>query len=532
MRFIEQWSGKWSGKWSRIHAQGGDKVSDFFTESVYHRGGIDQQLIEDLLGLIEKRLHSLTVQSNWCLTLYILYSQADSFTFGRWESRRELKKGLVEHYRNVVKATPTAGQNIGRQGLEAFGYSLWSPSLESPIQCRLKDYDEFGGYVDLDLYLAEDNSSLTAKGRLSTLVRALPIIRDQEIVLGGLEFDGNIAISPHIEMSQRGTRGERNLIYLTRPDVPVVLGPHVGCDLYVPSLDRVAIFTAGNDELKIDKPLRSLNRLSENEWQGSDFRLKCLTSEEIGVSTSFGEMLEKREATRSARLQVIARVLPRPKGEGPHGYGLDWCELSSQVSRNVKVSLRLDVHSSIGIDSDDQLFVWLNTQRRFIEIGERGDFQVNERKFRWEPDETGVFYGSVYFEDSDSLLIETRTEHLSLDKETTWLVSRGPHPEFASLLGRYTEDGLISRRGSIMIHSSLSGTIEISLTNNKSGHLFFRESGNWHATRQSTVDQKSLGTFVGQEFIFGSSRYRLTRQGKPYRKEKHWSGTFDLIRAS
>src|ERR1044072_2224165 len=110
------------------------------------------------------------------------------------------------------------------------------------------------------------------------------------------------------------------------------------------------------------------------------------------------------------------------------------------------------------------------------------------------------------------------------------MIARGSHHEFLPLLAHYTEDALISRRGSIIVHSSGRGTIDFSVTNKMSGQLFFRESGNWRATHQGTLDQKNIGVFVGQEFVFGSSRYRLTRQGKTYRKEKHWSGAFDLIR--
>jgi hypothetical protein len=519
-----------SGKWARGRTQTGEKYSDFVTDSIYHRGVVDKGLIEDLLELIEKGLRSLTAQSNWSVTLYLLYSQIDSSAFGRWETRRELKKGLVEQYRDEVKASRAVGQNIGRQGLEAFGYSLWLPSVESSIQCRLKDYDETAGFVDVDLYLAEDNSSLTAHGRLSTLVRVLPIIRDEEVVSGGVEFDGNIALSPHLDVSQRGVRGESNVIYLTHTDASVVLGPHVGCDLYAPSLDRVAVFTAGN-ELKLDKPLRSLNRVNANEWQGTDFRLKYSTSTAVGTGVNFEQVLDEREATKDVRLQVIARVLPRPRDEGPNGYGSDWCELSSHVSRDVKVSIRLDARSSFGIDSDDRLFIWLNSSRRLMEIGDSGlVFTVNERKFRWEPDETGVFYGSLYFEDSDVQMTETRIASLPMDKESTWIIARGSHHEFLPLLAHYTEDALISRRGSIIVHSSGRGTIDFSVTNKASGQLFFRESGNWRSTQQGTLDQKNIGLFVGQEFVFGSSRYRLTRQGKTYRKEKHWSGAFDLIR--
>ena len=531
MNFLEQWSGKWSGKWSRIRTQSGEKDADFFSDALYHRGTIDGALIADLLELVEKRLHALTARSNWSLTLYILYSQLDGFTFGRWETRRELKKGLVEHYRDEVKASSGTGQNIGRQGLEAFGYSLWLPSVESVIQSRLKDYDEKGGFVDLDLYLAEDNSSLTANGRLYTLVRVLPIVRDQENISGAVEFEGNIAISPHVEMSQRGLRGESNVIYLSQSNASVVLGPHVGCDLYAPSLDRVTVFSAGDEELKINKPLRSLTHVNANEWQGTDFRLRYSTSKDIGTGVSFADLLEEREAARNVRLQVIARVLPRAKGETSLGYGQDWGELSSQVSREVKVSIRLDATSSLGIDSEGRVFVWMNTQRRLIEIDDSGSvFSVNERRFRWVPDETGVFHGSLYFEDTEPLLQETRGESLPLDKEATWIIARGSHPEFLSLLARYTEDGLISRRGSIIVRSNGRGEIEISLANARSGKLFLWEDGAWRSTQQSTLNQSKIGTFVGQEFVFGSSRYRLTRQGKPYRKEKHWSGAFDLIR--
>jgi hypothetical protein len=531
MGILGQIRGQISGKLSRARAQSGVKDSDFITDCLYHRGTIDQALIEDLLELIEKRIHSLTSQSNWSLTLYILHSQLDSSTFGRWEARRELKKGLIDQYRNEVKASPGASQNIGRQGLETFGYSLWLPSVESGIQCRLKDYDDSGGYVDLDLYLAEDNSSLTANGRLSTLVRVFPIVRDQDVVSGVLEFDGNIAISPHLEVSQRGARGESNLIYLTRPDASVVLGPHVGCDLYAPSLDRVAVFTAGDEELKIDKALRSLNRVYANEWQGTDFRLRYSTSTEVGAGLSFGKVLEEREATKNIRLQVMGRILPRPRDQGPNGYGSDWCELSSQVSREVKVSIRLDARSSVGIDSEDRLFIWLNKQRRLMEIGDGGSvFTVNEKKFRWEPDETATFYGSLYFEDSDAQLAETRIANLSVDKDATWIIARGSHSEFLPLLAHYTEDGLISRRGSIMVHSSGRGTIEIGVANKMNGQLFFWENGNWRSTQQSTLHEKNIGVFVGQDFVFGSSRYRLTRQGKSYRKEKHCSGAFDVIR--
>ena len=531
MGILGQISGQISGKWSRARAQTGARYGDFVTDHLYHRGAIDQTLIEDLLELIEKRLRSLSAQSNWSLTLYILYPQSDAATFGRWEARRELKKGLIAQYRNELKASPGTGQNIGRQGLDTFGYSLWLPSVESGIQCRLKDYDDAGGYVDLDLYLAEDNSSLTANGRLSTLVRVSPIVRDQEVVAGALEFDGNIAISPHLEVSQRGARGESNLIYLTQPDAGIVLGPHVGCDLYAPSLDRVAVFTPGDEELKIDKPLRSLNRGNANEWQGADFRLKYSTATETGAGASFGQVLEEREATKNVRLQVMARILPRAKDDGPNGYGSDWGELSSQVSRAVKVSIRLDARSSFGIDSEDRLFVWLNNQRRLMEIGDRSSvFTVNERKYRWEPDETGVFHGSLYFEDSEPQLTETRIADIPVDKEATWIIARGSHAEFLPLLVHYTEDALISRRGSILIHSSGRGTIDISVAKNVSNQLFFWENGNWRPARQSTLQQKSIGVFVGQEFVFGSSRYRLTRQGKSYRKEKHWSGAFDVIR--
>ena len=522
--------GQWSGKWTRARAQRSENYSDFVTDCLYHRGGVDQVLIEDLLELIEKRLHSLAAQSNWSVTIYLLYARVDSAAFGRWEARRELKKGLVEHYRNEVKSSGP-GQNIGRTGLEAIGYSLWMPSVESLIQCRLKDYGDAGGFVDLDLYLAEDNSSLTANGRLSTLMRVLPIIRDQEVVTGRIEFDGNIAISPHLDVSQRGARGDSNVIYLTRPGASIVLGPHVGCDLYAPSLDRVAIFTTGNGELKIDRPLRSLSRVNADEWRASDFRLRYSTATEIKTGVTFGQVLEEREASSNVRLQVMARVLPRPRSEVPTGYGLDWCELSSQVSRPVKVSIRLDGRSSLGIDSEDRLFVWLDTQRRMVDIGENGSvFNVNERKFRWEPDETGAFYGSLYFEDSEVRLTETRVATLPLDKETTWIIARGSHPEFLSLLVHYTEDGLISRRGSVIVHTNGSGTLAISLANKVNSQLFFWENGDWRSTQQNTLDQKSIGVFVGQEFVFGSSRYRLTRQGKTYRKEKHWSGTFDLIR--
>jgi hypothetical protein len=531
MGILGQISGQISGRWSRARAQTSAKYGDFVTDHLYHRSAIDQTLIEDLLELIEKRLHALTAQSNWSLTLYILYSQSDSATFGRWEARRELKKGLIAQYRNELKAASGTGQNIGRQGLETFGYSLWLPSVESGIQCRLKDYDDAGGYVDLDLYLAEDNSSLTAGGQLSTLVRVSPIMRDQEVVSGALELEGNIAISPHLEVSQRGARGESNRVYLSRSDESVVLGPHVGCDLYAPSLDRVAVFTPGDEELKIDKALRSLNHVNPNEWQGADFRLRYSTSTETSAGVSFGQVLEEREATKNIRLQVMARILPRVKGDGPNGYGSDWGELSSQVAREVKVSIRLDARSSFGIDSDGRLFVWLNNQRRLMEIGDRGSvFSVNERKYRWEPDETGIFYGSLYFEDSEPQLTETRIADIPVDKEATWIIARGSHSEFLPLLPHYTEDGLISRRGSVVVHSNGRGTIEIRVANNVSNQLFFWENGKWRATQQSTLQQKSIGVFVGQEFVFGSSRYRLTRQGKPYLREKHWSGAFDVIR--
>ena len=527
MRFLEQWS----GKWSRVRAQSADKDSDFFTDSFYHRGSIDQTLIADLLELIDKQLHSLTSESNWSLTLYLLYSETDSAAFGRWEVRREIKQGLIDHYRDEVKAAPGAGKNIGRHGLDAVGYSLWLPSIESSIQCRLKDYNSFGGSVDLDVYLAEENSSLTANGRLSTLMRVLPIIRDQEIVSGAVDFEGNIAISPHVEVSQRGVRGERNVIYFTHPHSSVVVGPHAGCDLYAPSLDRVAIFTAGDGELQLDKPLRSLNHVNPQEWQGCDFRLRYSTSRVLGAGASFGQLLEEREATRNVRLQVIARVLPRPKGEAPNGYGLDWCELSSQVSRTVRVSIRLDAKLSLGVDSDDRLFIWQSAQRTLIDIDESGAvFTVNDRKFRWEPDETGVFYGSLYFEESELHLIETRIGNVSTEKEASWIIARGSHAEFLPLLEHYTDDALISRRGSIVVHSNGEGTIEIGLAKERRGKLFFLENGSWRSAQQSTVQQSSIGAFVGQEFVFGSSRFRITRQGKPYRREKHWSGNFDLIR--
>ncbi|MGH9970686.1 MAG: hypothetical protein ACREBG_23250 [Pyrinomonadaceae bacterium] len=514
------------------------KHSDFASYSVYHRSTVDQSLIEDLLELVENLFRSLAPQANWSITLYLLYSQTDSRAFGSWEIRRELKKCLVEHHVNEVQTLSDLGdgRSTDRQALETLGYTLALPSSESPIQCRLKGYDSSAslnpGSVDLDMYVAEDQSFITAKGRLTALVQILPIVRDQEMIYGGIECDGNIAISPHVDVSQRGARGGRRVLYLTQPETSFSLGPHVGCDLYAPSIDKVLVLTAKNNKLTLDQHSRVLNQVNEKECRGSDFHLAYSTSSDLGAGRDLGQVLNEREATENVHLEVVARVLPRRKGDGPNGYGLDWCELSSQVSREVKVSIRLDGKSTLAVDSEDCVFVLLNAQRTIMEVGDAGMiFKVNERKYRWEPDVSGIFYGSLFFEDDDAHSAEARLTSFPPDQEATGIVARGIHSELLSLLVNYTEDELISRRGSIVFHSNGRGRIEVSVVNKVGGgQLFVHTNDSWRSLQQSTVILEGFNVVEREEFVFGSSRYRLTRKGKAYRKVLHWTGTFDLIR--
>jgi len=503
-------------------------------KAIYHRGDLDDRLVDEVLRSLEVAFSQLNDDTNWALAFYLIYAPTDRNYFNTWSTRHELKKAVATLFwkeaAKVIHGTPDPEESLLRE----YGFSLRLYDPESPFRCRIeKSRADLSGQdwfsVEADLFLCEDAYDLTARGRFAALARALPIIQDEEPVSGKLICDGNIEVSPHLDSSQRGARGRRKQIYVTKRSVPLLVGPHPGCDLLASSMKS----SYWMNLVEIRKA-RTLDTRPESEGRivaaGDDFNIRYLDAErnKEGVTQKFVTVLREVLERRDLSLEVIGRVLPRGSGDRLSGYGTDWCHLSS-AERPLKVSLRLSHNAILAADSKDVVFVRDEVKRVDRDLQDSDSVVVEDVRYTWQRDSTGFFYGSLFFEKVGEAADPKRRTCIPIDEPVSGVIARSAVvPHKTSLLAEYHDDEFISQRGSINIESDGEHSVAIGPTLTSNLGIYVLEKSKWRCFDR-TADRQLIQLRVPCEFAFGSSRFALTYDRNAYSLEPHWSNFYTTI---
>jgi hypothetical protein len=505
---------------------------------IYHRGRIDDHLLEDALRRLESSLSQLPDGHDWAIVMYLLYAPNDRGIFEQWNIRTEFKEHLALWFLNEAElacGNKAPYIRLRDYALQEWRYALESDDSNAPIHCRFFTSTEEECFADVDIYFAQASPDLAAKGRLASVVRAIPVIRDDEGLIAKISFKGNGSIAPHIDMGQRRARGRQNCIYLSDRFSSILIGPRVGCDIVIPSL-KEAHWISGGDKISQDgKPEIIFN---EDLKSHSDLELEIIymKANQTGGQTTFGSLLHSRSAIQDYYLKVIARVLPKGVNKGPGGYGADWCDLRHQIGRDVEVSVALGDGNAIASDAEGHVFVFRNGMCEEVTRDDQA-LAIDGQPYRWKSDSTGTFYGFLYFNGPAANMgsDERRVAIIPSDQPIAGVIARGASSPASPdgmirLLTRYEDDRLISHSGSILFYSYGNGDFEIAVTDISIQRDLFvlKESGHWEYHKISNEMNPAI-LQAPIEFVFGSSHYQVTQGRGSYLLQKHWSEEFEVL---
>lgn len=512
--------------------------------TIYHRGTIDDLLVEDVLRKLESALSQLEDGSDWAVVLYLLYAPGDRSAFNLWEVQPEIKRRLAEWFQDEAYRAIGRPNTLDEYTLDEWGYTLKMEEPDRPFHCFLKGDagDASANHcADVDIYLAEAVPGLTAKGRFASLVRTLPIIPDSERLLGSVSLEGHGWVSPHVSISQRHASGRQSRVYLTERFTNVLAGPYIGCDLFVPSLQR-PVWT-DSEKLRSGAsasrwPHVLKEKLADDAYLAFEFY--GTDGPRSNEPHDFRELLHGRAGVHDFWLRVTGRVLPRALGEGSAGYGADWRELSSRAGRRVKVSVRLNEDGdAIAADGEDKILIWRNRSEVLEEIESNGlVIHIGDQDYRWERDTTETFYGSLCFCDRADQTRETRalkqrTSHVPADEPMVGMIARGSSLACGTspLLPAYSSDDLVSWRGSILFYSDGKGKFEVGVAETSAHRDIFilERDKSWRRHEAVSGERQLLELPSPHEFIFGSSRYKVLSARSAYELRPHWFGDYQVV---
>jgi len=483
--------------------------------------------MEDLLCRVEDALECLDARQNWVMYLYVLYAAEEEPLFGRWETRDSLKAGLIRYFEHEAA-------NLRGETLEHWAYSLTSaPHPGLALRCRLAAVSPGPvGTVDIEVYLLSAPLGTAALGRFALVMRILPVIPDDEEVLGVISCSGTASVAPHIDGSQRGARGRQCHVFLTSHFRSLLVGPYPGCDLLIPTAARITWVRFDAGDWRLQRAGEPSQPWPEARWSGPDFELTA-ESQSLGL---LGDVLHRKLLAREYSFEVVGRVLPRPAGEAPVGYGADWCDLRSRWHRPVKVSVRLQGGDVLAADDRDEAVLWLATDRQGRALAPSGLSRASDgRLYRWEPDPQGFFYGTLFFEpESGRSPDSSHVTTIPGDQTTTTLLGRGSGLARGShaLLPDYRDDELTSSRGCMRLYSDSTGRFRVEVTEAAPHRRLFLLDpfGRWLFLPDGTPHGAPIALPEPREFVFGASRYRIVPAGPAFRTVAHWSGSFSVLK--
>ena len=517
------------------------EIAQFSYNPLNHRGALDSLLAEDVLRRLESALSQIWEGADWIVALYLLYSPEDRHLFNSWDIPPNFKMLVAEHFQESARremGNDVDSDELKNYTLEHWGYYLEWRDDDETFCCWLKDSSDPHGFffADIGIYFFEAAPGISSKGRFTTVVRSLPIITNGEPLRAALSFDGQGWVAPHIELSQRRASGGQKRIYFTRMLSNIIIGPFVGCDLVVPSLQS-AVRIACPESLQ-NKDSEWFDRLKNKYGLGADFNMELFGQDS---KVTFGQLLDRQAEARHFSLKVVARVLPRAHGSKPSEYGSDWCNLSAQLPYRVLVSVRLNEEGdAIAADEHDKVFIWRNGDKTPQEVGPGEQFfKIGNQDYLWEPDESGTFYGSLTFKESDEGMpykARKRRAFIPADKPFPGVIARGGAYVFGmeSLLSEYVDDDLISARGSINLYSDGKGHFKVTVAETSALRTMFilEASNQWRSYSPDTDSKKEVEISNYPEFIFGSSRYQVAKNGRAYKLPEHWSGKYRFLTQS
>lgn len=499
------------------------ELSQLAWESIYHRGVIDEALADEMLRRLEGVFSRLSSDRNWFVALYLLCSPYDRSSFNSWEVRTEIKRMMASLFWKEAGGQWGGGLSraeLAERALREWGCTLELPDETAPFRCRLQKPAVANGAADwfsadAEVYLSEGHTDVTTRGKLALLTRALPVAGDAEPLRGVLLCESGVAVAPHLDLSQRGARGRTNHVYLTETNTELLIGPHPGCDLLSETLPSA-------HWIKCDPAAGDISG-------GSDLHLRYSDSGTAGLGrhSRFGDVLRERAQQTDFSVRVVGRVLPRADDDFARGYGEDWCELSSPDLR-VRVSLRLAGNALIAADETGVVFLWNESDRTRRDVTDGQLIEAGGKRYRWQADAAGAFYGSLLFEDQDARL---RSQRIPADVAWGGVITRGGSlvDGKVPLLAEHCDDELISRRGSVIVESDGEGSFSLGVVASATQrNLFVLRGSGWGCIRLADASE-TMTLRPPCEFVYGSTRFSLARNGRAYTLRLHWSGLYDVL---